>query len=149
MIISTEYSEMYVAFIARVFLGLLFFYQGYDKIFCIKVKNVVETIHLPLVSKGVPKFFSIVGAYFTSYVELICGAALILGFAKYYSLYLLGFDILFVSIAFGLVEPMWDTKHIFPRILLLIFLLIIPSQWDLFSIDTLLRSFHLNFFLTL
>jgi putative oxidoreductase len=132
---SIHVREMDAAFITRVFLGLLFFLQGYDKIFRIGVKQVIQTIHKPLSSKGVPTLFSSLGAYFTSYIEFICGAFLIIGFAKYYCLYLLGFDLLFAAIAFGIVEPVWDMKHIFPRLVLLIFLMIIPSQWDIISVD--------------
>lgn len=135
MILSIHVREMEAVLVVRVFLGLLFFFQGYDKIFRIKVKQVVETIHTPLAVHGVPEIFSIIGAYFTSYVELICGATLIIGFAKYWSMYLLGFDMLFAAVAFGIVEPMWDLKHIFPRLVLLTFLLIIPSQWDVISVD--------------
>lgn len=135
MVLSIHVRQMEAVLIARVFLGLLFFYQGYDKIFRIKVKNVIETIHTPLESRGIPKIFSVTGAYFTSYTELICGATLIIGFVKYWSLYLLGFDMLFAALALGLVEPMWDMKHVFPRLVLLIFLLILPSQWDVISID--------------
>ena len=120
---------------ARVFLGVLFFLQGYDKIFRIKIPHVIEEIHTPLAAKGVPEFFSAFGAYLTSYIELIAGATLIIGFATYWSLYLLGFDMLFAALAFGLVQPMWDMKHIFPRLALLIFLLLAPSQWDVVSVD--------------
>jgi uncharacterized membrane protein YphA (DoxX/SURF4 family) len=135
MSFSIPIREIDAAFIARVFLGFLFFLQGYDKVFRIGVKQVIETIHTPLSAKGIPAIFSKTGAYFTSYVELICGALLIIGFVKYYCLYLLGFDLLFAAIAFGIVEPVWDMKHIFPRLVLLIFLLIIPSQWDVISVD--------------
>jgi uncharacterized membrane protein YphA (DoxX/SURF4 family) len=132
---SIHVREMDAAFIARVFLGLLFFLQGYDKVFRIGVKGVIKTVHDPLALKGIPAFFSNVGVFFTSYIELICGALLIIGFAKYYCLYLLGFDLLFAALAFGIVEPVWDMRHIFPRLALLIFLLIIPSQWDVVSVD--------------
>jgi len=132
---SIHVREMDAAFIARVFLGLLFLLQGYDKVFRLGVKQVIQSIHEPLESKGVPSAFSALGAYFTSYVELICGTFLIIGFVKYYCLYLLGFDLLFVAIAFGIVEPVWDMKHIFPRLALLIFLLVIPSYWDVLSVD--------------
>ncbi|HTB32284.1 MAG TPA: DoxX family protein [Bacteroidia bacterium] len=135
MVFSTNVREMDAALIARVFLGFVFFLQGYDKVFRLGVKQVIQTVHQPLSEKGVPKFFSALGAYFTSYVELICGAFLILGFAKYYCLYLLGFDLLFAAIAFGIVEPVWDMRHIFPRLALLIFLLVIPSHWDVISVD--------------
>lgn len=135
MSFSIHVREMDAAFMARVFLGLLFFLQGYDKVFRIGVKEVIRTIHEPLSSKGVPSIFSNMGAYITSYIELICGALLIIGFVKYYCLYLLGFDLLFAAFAFGIVEPVWDMKHIFPRLVLLLFLMIIPSQWDVISVD--------------
>lgn len=132
---SMHGREMDVAFIARVFLGLLFFLQGYDKVFRVGIKQVIETFHSSLSSKGVPNFFTVFGVYFTSYVELICGAFLTIGFVKYYCLYLLGFDLLFAAFAFGMIEPIWDMKHIFPRLALLLFLMIIPSQWDVVSVD--------------
>ncbi|HTA28097.1 MAG TPA: DoxX family membrane protein [Bacteroidia bacterium] len=135
MSFSIPIREMDVAFIARVFLGIVFFLQGYDKVFRIGVKQVIQTVYQPLSAKGIPKFFSSLGAYFTSYVELICGALLIIGLLKYYCLYLLGFDLLFAAVAFGIVEPVWDMKHIFPRFALLMFLMIIPSQWDVVSVD--------------
>jgi putative oxidoreductase len=127
--------EINAVLFARVFLGLLFFLQGYDKIFRMKISKVIEEIHAPLAERGVPEFFSAFGAYLTSFIELIAGSTLIIGFATYWSLYLLGFDMLFAALAFGLVQPMWDMKHIFPRMALLIFLLLAPSQWDVVSVD--------------
>jgi uncharacterized membrane protein YphA (DoxX/SURF4 family) len=135
MLLSIHIREMNAVLLVRVFLGLLFLCQGYDKVFRVKVKNVIENIHTPMAQHGVPEIFSVIGAYFTSYIELICGATLILGFCTYWSLYLLGFDLLFVAFAFSIVEPMWDMKHIFPRLILLVILLILPSQWDVISVD--------------
>lgn len=135
MLLSIHVRQMDAVLVARVFLGLLFFFQGYDKVFRVKVKNVIGIIHTPLAEKGLPEFISVLGAYYTSYVELICGATLIIGFAKYWSMYLLGFDLLFAAVAFTWVEPLWDMKHIFPRLALLVFLLIAPSEWDVISID--------------
>jgi putative oxidoreductase len=135
MSFSIHVREMDAAFIARVFLGCVFFLQGYDKVFRMGVKQVIQSVYQPLAEKGVPKIFITLGAFFTSYIELICGALLIIGFVKYYCLYLLGFDLLFAALAFGIIEPVWDMRHIFPRLVLLIFLMIIPSQWDVISID--------------
>ncbi|MGP8216860.1 MAG: DoxX family membrane protein [Bacteroidia bacterium] len=140
-LLSVYTREINVALFARLFLGFLFFLQGYDKVFRIGVKEVVHIIHTPLADKGVPNTFSIIGAYFTSYAELICGALLIVGFIKYYCLYILGIDLLFAALAFGIVEPMWDMKHIFPRLALLIFLLMIPAQWDVISVDNIWSLF--------
>ena len=133
--------EVSAALLARIFLGMLFLFQGYDKIFRMGVKQVVETIHTPLEDKGVPVFVSKIGAYFTSYTEFIFGILLIVGFIKYYCLYFLGIDLIFAAFAFGIVEAMWDMKHIFPRLALLIFLLAVPSQWDIISVDRLWSFF--------
>ncbi len=122
-------------FIARVFLGLLFFFQGLDAVFNIKLKGVIQTIEEPLASKGVPRPFIILGAYYTSYVQLVAGFFLLIGFAKYYSLYLLGFDLILASLAFGVVKPMWDMQFVFPRMVLLLFFLAAPSEWDVISVD--------------
>lgn len=122
-------------FIARVFLGLLFFFQGFDAVFNVKLQGVIETIEQPLSLKGVPRSFIIFGAYYTSYIQLIAGFCLIIGFAKYYALYLLGFDLIMASIAFGMVKPMWDMQFVFPRLMLLLFFLVVPSEWDVISVD--------------
>ena len=134
MQLLVHHNEIAV-FVARIFLGLLFFFQGYDAVFRIKVGGVIETIKQPLMNKGVPKFFIRAGAYFTSYAELICGTFLLIGFVKYYSLYFLGIDLLFAAFAFGIIKPMWDMQFVFPRLVLLIFLLIVPTEWDVLSID--------------
>lgn len=131
-------------FIARVFLGLLFFFQGYDAVFRIKIKGVVETIFSPLKEKGFPNSLIYFGVYFTSYAELLCGFSLIIGFLKFYSLYLLGIDLLIASIAFGTIKPMWDMQFVFPRLALLIFLLVIPSYWDVISVDYVLPIFKIR-----
>ena len=128
-------KNVMAVFIARIFLGFLFFFQGFDAVFNIKVKGVIQAIEEPLASKGIARSFILFGAYYTSYVELIAGFCLIIGFAKYYSLYLLGFDLVFDSVAFGIVKPMWDMQFVFPRIVLLLFFLVAPSEWDVLSID--------------
>lgn len=127
--------EIAGALIARVFLGLLFFFQGFDAVFRVKVNGVIQAVENPMQRLGVPRFLVVSGAYFTSYVELVCGFLLVIGFAKYYAMYLLGLDLVIASIAFGIVKPMWDMQFAFPRLALLLFLLMIPSQWDVISVD--------------
>jgi putative oxidoreductase len=140
---QTYHHEIAAVLIARVFLGLLFFVQGYDAVFRVKIKGVVEAIAEPLANTGVPRFMIILGAWFTSLAELIGGFFLIIGFVKYYSLYLLGIDLVIASIAFGISRPVWDMKYVFPRLALLLFLLIVPSQWDVFSLDYFWSIFKL------
>jgi len=132
--------EIVAVFIARVFLGFLFLFQGYDAVFNIKIKNVIYTYQNSFASKGIPHFVTVLGSWFTSYTELICGFLLIMGLFKYYALYLLGIDLILASIAFGITTPMWDMRFVFPRLALLLFLLFVPIAWDLYSLDNLFFS---------
>jgi uncharacterized membrane protein YphA (DoxX/SURF4 family) len=90
MEVITQHHEFAAVFIARIFLGLLFFFQGYDAVFNVKVKNVIREYENSFEIKGIPQFMTICGAWFTSYVELICGFLLVVGLFEYYALYLLG-----------------------------------------------------------
>ena len=134
----TQYHEVIAVFIARVFLGFLFFFQGYDAVFNVGIKNVIDTYEDSFFQKGIPKFLTVFGSYFTSYVELIGGAILIIGLFVYSALYLLGVNLLLVNIAFGIANPMWDMKFVSPRIALLLFLLITPATWHMWTIDNLI-----------
>jgi putative oxidoreductase len=134
--------EITAAFIARIFLGLLFFFQGYDAVFNVKIKNVIQAYEDAFASKGIPRFLTVGGAWFTSSVEFIGGLLLILGLFQYYVLSLLGLDLILASIAFGISTPMWDTRHVFPRLLLLLLLLIIPTSWNAISLDNLFNYLY-------
>lgn len=134
---TTHGPEITVAFISRLLLGILFFFQGYDSIFRLKLSAVIDAIGPAMLEKGLPKIYIRLGAYFTSYANLICGSLLIIGFAKYYACYLLAVDMLFTAFAFSVIKPMWDMQYFFPRFVLLIFCLITPSQWDITSVDYL------------
>jgi putative oxidoreductase len=86
-----------------------------------------------------PRLLIILGTYFTSYVELICGFLLIIGLFEFTSLFLLGTSLIVASIAFSVISPMWDMKFLFPRLLLLLFLMLMPITFDVFSVDSLIE----------
>ena len=134
-----QYHEIACVFIARVFLGLLFFFQGYDSVFNVKIKNVVQTYQEPFMHKGIPKCITICAAWFTSCSALICGFLLAVSIFQYCALYLLGINLLIASIGFGINTPMWDTRFVFPRLILLLFLLFIPQEWNVWSLDWLFQ----------
>jgi uncharacterized membrane protein YphA (DoxX/SURF4 family) len=135
-------NQIAAAFIARIFLGLLFFFQGYDAVFNVKIKNVVDVYENAFYSKGIPKFLTVWGVWFTSLIELVGGFLLIIGALQYSVLCLLGVDLIIASIAFGTTTPMWDTRHVFPRLMVLIFLLLIPASWNALSLDHLFIYLH-------
>ncbi len=136
-----QHNQIAAVLIARVFLGLLFFFQGYDAVFNVKIKNVILFYQNSFEKKGIPKFLTLCGAWFTSYTELLCGFFLVIGLYENYCLYLLGINMIVASIAFGINTPMWDMRFVFPRLLLLIFLLLVPTSWNVLSIDFLLFKF--------
>ncbi len=123
---------------ARIFLGLLFFIQGYDKVFNLGIKKVANTFIMELSHTRIPRPLIILSAYATSWIELMGGLWVMFGFMKYYALYALGLDMLLVTIAMGLISPLWDTNLVFPRLVIVLLLLFAPPVWDLFSIDYLL-----------
>lgn len=128
-------NEAVLTFILRVILGILFFFQGYDRVFKLKISGVIEFFSQQLGSIKVPQFVLVLTAWFTSCAELLCGALLILGLFKTYALYLLGLDLIIVSAAFSLIKPMWDMQQLFPRLILLAILLYLPAKWDVLSVD--------------
>ena len=130
-----EYAEIIAVFTARVFLGLLFFFQGYDKVFKVKIPGVVRTFEQPYRQTRFPMFLLYAGAAVTSFIELIAGLLLILGLFKYVALYLLAFDLLIAAAGLSLINPMWDLKFSFPRLVLLVFLLVTPPEWDQWMVD--------------
>jgi len=125
--------------IARLFLGILFFVQGYDKVFRVKVQTVYTTM-LPSFNRlNMNSTLVKIMAYITSYLELVGGFLLILGLFTKVALVLLGVDLLIVAIGLGMLTPMWDMQHAFPRLILLLILLVLPDYWNIFSLDELLN----------
>lgn len=131
----SEYHETVAILLMRLFLGCLFFFQGYDKVFNVKISGVVGIFEIPAASHHVSKRWLNAVAVYTSFAELLGGALLILGLFKYIALYALGIDLLLVAAAFGVIQPVWDLRHVFPRLVLLAALLLLPADWDVISAD--------------
>jgi uncharacterized membrane protein YphA (DoxX/SURF4 family) len=132
-------NQTVLVFILRIILGILFFFQGYDKVFRVGIAGVTDFFRQESRHRNVPDVILSTSAVLTSFIELICGAMLILGLFTIPALYLLGLDLILVSAAFSLLKPMWDMQLLFPRLILLASLLYLPVEWDLLSLDNLLR----------
>ncbi|MDF2438678.1 MAG: hypothetical protein K0Q95_3054 [Bacteroidota bacterium] len=131
-------NEAVLTFVLRVTLGVLFFFQGYDKVFKVKVTGVTNVFRQELGSIQLPSFILSAAAIFTSYAEFICGGLLIIGLFKTYALWVLGIDLILVTAAFSLIKPMWDMNLVFPRLIILAILLYLPVEWDTISLDHLI-----------
>ncbi len=126
-------------FILRVLLGLLFLMSGYGKIFTWGMDQVYSSFR-PYEETWLPKFLIDFAAYFTTYTEFIAGFLLVIGLFRNYALYALGAVLLIVSYGHGLTFPIWDLGHVFPRVVLLVALLLLPEEWDKWQIQKLVKK---------
>jgi putative oxidoreductase len=134
-----DYKLQAAELIVRLFVGILFLFQGYDKLFKVKISGVINTFTADAERSHIPHVFLSLIAYFTSIAEFVGGIFLLLGFCVTLTLYTLGLDLLLVCLAFTYMRPMWDMKYVFPRLILIVFLLLIPENYSFFSLDHLLQ----------
>ncbi len=134
-----EYKLQFAEVIARLFLGILFFTQGYDKVFNVKISGVVANFLADAEHLHIHKPMVTLFTYLTSFVELIGGFLLIIGLYINYTLVMLGFDLVLVCVAFSLIRPMWDMQYVFSRLLLVILLLFFPNECNRFGFDHFLN----------
>ncbi len=128
----------------RISTGVVFFIQGYDKVFKIGINEIIKTVGPSYKSKGFPDFSIKITSFLTSWLELTGGLLLILGFLKYTAIYLLGIDVLIVIIGMSILDPVWDMKLVFPRLILLVLLLLLPAEKDILSLDILFFNKDVN-----
>ncbi len=135
-----EYKFQVAELLIRVFAGILFFFQGYDKLFRIKMPGVIDVFSADAKHYHIPRPLTTLVAYYTSLAEFAGGFFLLVGFFTTYTLYALGFDLVLVGFAFSYMTPVWDMKHVFPRLALLTVLLLMPEHYQHFSLDHLIRT---------
>lgn len=141
MEIFQDYKSEYALLIVRLVAGILFFAQGYDKVFRIHLRESGEASaqalrDLPF-SAGFIKTIIVV----TALTELICGAMLIVGLWILPCSYILAACLLPVTIAMSMKEPMWNVQQVMTRLALLVFLLVVPTESHLISVDHLLTTY--------
>jgi uncharacterized membrane protein YphA (DoxX/SURF4 family) len=128
-------NTAFMLFMVRAILGILFFFQGYDKLFRVKITGVVSYFREETRGRNVPGWVLSLSAWYTSLAEFLGGGLLIIGLFKTWSYYVLGIDLILVCGAFSLLKPMWDMQLLFPRLVMLVFLVYFPSEMDCWSAD--------------
>ena len=124
----------------RALLGIIFFMQGFCKVFTFTVATVYDKFFRPFEATFLPKWLIWATAYYTSYIELIGGFLLLLGLFRKYTLYLLAIDLFVVSFGHGYLEIIWDLSHVMPRAILLLILFFAPGDWDRWNADALRKK---------
>ncbi|TAH42020.1 MAG: DoxX family protein [Bacteroidetes bacterium] len=136
---ETEFYNSLALFLLRTVTGIIFFFQGYDKIFNVKIKNVVETFQEPIDKTYIPNSLLKPFSWITSSLEMLGGLLLIFGVLRGMGLVLLSIDMLLVAFAFSNIKAMWDMQYYFPRFIFLLILLLLPQEWDLWNLDAFLK----------
>lgn len=120
----------------RLVLGFVFLMQGFGKVFTMGVDNIFNSAFFYEAYKDILPEFIIYGtAYYTSYVELIGGLLLVIGLKRDYALYALASVLVIVTFGHGLTDFVWDLSHVMFRMIPLVALLLLPKEWDRFSVD--------------
>lgn len=124
----------------RLVLGFIFLMQGYGKVFSWGVENVYQQkFFLGTYKDLLPDFIIYSTAFYTSYIELIGGFLLVLGLKRNFSLFALASVLVIVTFGHGLATPIWDLNQVVFRTILLMTLLLLPEDWDRFSLDYLMK----------
>lgn len=131
--LSGQYHIYAVEFLLRAFAGILFLFQGYDKLFRVKMPAVTDTFMGDASRYHIPRYMVSTMAWLTSITEFAGGICLLSGIWVLPCLYLLGADLLLVCLVFSFIEPMWDMKYVFPRLVLIAasFLLYREDYWGI------------------
>ena len=130
---------------ARLVLGLIFFMAGVFKVFTLTPIGHAQRWFLPYGDTFLPTWSLWAAGLSIPFVELIAGGLLLLGLWVRPSLIALGVVLVVVTFGHLLKEPLYALhEHVVPRLALVLFILVIPSTDDRYSIDQILRSSRLT-----
>lgn len=147
----TPIERAWAAFVPRAIVGLMFVFAGANKVFTIGPRAYAEMVHE---HSHMVQFFpwQVVDhvAFATGFVEIALGALLTIGFKTRWAARLLGGMMVLVAAGYGLaglVDPVGGVTamdiravntYILPRAMLLIIVLMLPAEDDLFTAEKLL-----------
>ena len=137
MILEDSYLLAIAIALVRICLGILFFFQAYDKIFVAGLKEFTRNVSSGTNQSKIPIAFVKLSTILSSYLELVGGALLILGLFVSWAYLMLAINLVMVVLGFSFLQPLWDMKHVFPRIAMLTFLLVVSIEHDLFRLSAL------------
>jgi len=129
-------------FLVRLLLGLIFFWQGFGKVFVWKITGIYERAFAGLEETFLPDWLLWAMAYYTSFVELICGTLVVLGLWRKQAYLLLASVLIIVAFGHGAESYIWDIRFVLQRAVFLILLMLLPMEWDRWSLDEYLRRYR-------
>ena len=125
---------------ARFTLGLIFFMAGVMKVFQLGPLEHARKYFLPFADTFLPVWSLWAVGIAIPFIELICGALVILGLRTRDALITLGCILVIVTFGHLLHDALFNfSGHVIPRLGLLLFVLWCPREDDRFSLDYLLK----------
>lgn len=137
MSMPMEFTQAAGWLLLRVTAGVLFFFQGYDKLFKVGITNAAEAFDGSYHNGFLSKPFLHGVLTLSSLVETCGGVLLVLGLWKQVAAILLGLDLIAVALAFSASNPMWDMQYYFPRFAMVVAILMMSPVSDKFCLDAL------------
>ena len=127
--------------IARLILGLIFFMAGEWKVFTLgPLEHARKWFTGPYADSILPMWSLWATGTTIPFVELIAGALLILGWRVREACLGLGAVLVIVTFGHLLADPLYEFHtHVIPRTALLLFVLVMPRDEDVLSLDGWLR----------
>lgn len=127
---------------ARTILGLIFFMAGMYKVFQMgPIEHARKLFVEPYSNTFLPTSFLWALGTIIPIIELVSGAFVIIGFQIRNMLILMGFVLVIVTFGHLLKEPFYEFHtHVLPRLMLLLFVLLLQRDDDRFSIDYFLMQ---------
>lgn len=130
----------WAVFFARAVLGLIFFMAGVYKVFQQGPVGHVRQWFLPYSNTFLPIWSLWLVGVTIPFVELLCGLLVLVGWRTRLALVALGAVLVTVTFGHLLKEPLYAFhEHVIPRLVLLAFVLAVPSETDTLSVDGFLR----------
>lgn len=138
---TSEADRAWAIFTARTVLGVVFFIAAVYKVFMLgPLEHARRFFVEPYAETFLPVWALWATGTAVPVIELLTGALVLIGLWIRPSLFVLGAILVFVSFGHLLVQPSTSINpFILPRTALLLIVLVMPAQWDRFSLDGLLH----------
>jgi uncharacterized membrane protein YphA (DoxX/SURF4 family) len=124
-------------FLARLTLGLIFFMAGWWKVFELGPLEHARRLFVePYAKTFLPVWSLWITGATIPIMELVAGGLLLIGLRTRAALYTLGAVLVLVTFGHLVRDPLYEFHtHVIPRLTLLLFVLVMPSQEDRVSVD--------------
>ena len=134
---QTEIQRAWGTLFLRLVLGLLFVQGAWWRIFDLGVTEHARRFFVtPYAETFLPEWALWIAGVGVPFAEMIGGLLVLLGLWRLQGLILLGGVLVLVTFGHLVTEPIYSISgHIFPRLVLVVALLLIPPSWDRFSVD--------------